>query len=343
MIRRFVQWLLRNRAVQHVLFWSLSFYILLRFFAYAESITKADIVYTLLFHISLMTVVYLNLFLWIPYFLKQGKYLLYLLFFAITLAVGIWLNQATFNYIGDWLFPDYYFISYYEWKDLSQFMLIYLSATTLLKLSKAWFWLNEAEHRLKQLQSEKLDAELRALKSQIDPHFLFNSLNSLYSLALDGDVRTPEAILKLSHNMRYMLYECNVPQVSLEKEIEYIRNYLDLQRLRSNHHREICFETSVENEHLSIAPLLFIPFIENAFKHSNNDVINIRLETMNKILHFSVKNTKRAHQPELNQHESGIGLQNIQRRLELLYPNQHQLTISNEKKYFSIYMQIIFV
>lgn len=340
MIRRFVQWLLRNRALQHVLFWSLSFYILLRYFAYTENITNADIVYTVLFHISLITAVYLNLFIWIPYFLKQGKYILYLVLFVVTLCLGIWLNQLTFNYITDWLFPDYYFISYYEWKDLAQFILIYLSTSTLLKLSKAWFWMNETEHRLQQLEREKLDAELRALKSQIDPHFLFNSLNSLYSLALDGDLRTPEAILKLSHNMRYMLYECNTSQVPLEKEIEYIRNYLDLQRLRSDDKRAILFKMSINNEQHPVAPLLFIPFIENAFKHGNGKPIDIQLNTNNNVLYFSVKNEKRPLQPEIQEKQSGIGLKNIRRRLELLYPNRYQLAVEDSENQFFIHLQI---
>lgn len=340
MIQRIVQWLLRNRVLQHLLFWSLSFYILLRFFAYEEAISRADLVYTVLFHLSLLTAVYVNLLWLIPIFLKQGKYLLYILFFLFTLFAGIWLNQFTFNQLADRLFPGYYFISYYEWKDIAQFMLIYLFATTLLKLSKAWFWVNEAEHLLKKLQSENLDAELRALKSQIDPHFLFNSLNSLYALALDGDVRTPEAILKLSHNMRYMLYECNTEQVPLEKEIEYIRNYLDLQRLRSSNSQDVKFEVNIHHGRQPIAPLLFIPFVENAFKHGNLDSIHIQLDTNQKSLQFSVKNEKRVLQPELTQHYSGIGLQNIRRRLALLYPNHHQLNFRDEATEFFISLQI---
>lgn len=340
MIQRIVQWLLRNRVLQHILFWSLSFYILVRFFSYEATISRADLVYTLLFHISLLAAVYINLLWLIPIFLKQGKYLLYIIFFILTLLIGIWFNQFTFIYLTDRVFPGYYFISYYEWKDIAQFMLIYLSSTTLLKLSKAWFWVNEAEHRLEQLQSEKLDAELRALKSQIDPHFLFNSLNSLYALALDGDIRTPEAILKLSHNMRYMLYECNTAQVSLEKEIEYIRNYLDLQRLRSNNYHHVKFEMNVQNIRQAIAPLLFIPFVENAFKHGNPSSIDIQLNTNEALLEFSVKNEKRALQPELIQSPGGIGLQNIRRRLELLYPNRHQITFREEANDFFVHLQI---
>ncbi|MFN7120370.1 MAG: sensor histidine kinase [Saprospiraceae bacterium] len=343
MMRRFVQWLLQNRALQHVLFWSLSFYILLRYFAYTKVITKSDLVYTLLFHISLMTVVYLNLLIWIPRLLKQGKYSLYLFTFIITLVLGVWLNQSTFNYIADWLFPGYYFISYYEWRDISQFMLIYLVASTLLKLSKAWFWLQETERRLEELQREKLDTELHALKAQLDPHFFFNSLNSLYALALDGDLRTPEAILKLSHNMHYMLYDCNANQVPLEKEIEFIHNYLDLQRLRLNKDTNIICNINIYNPKQPIAPLLFIPFVENAFKHGNKNTIQIKLTTYNKSLDFYIENKKKERQPELESQKMGIGLQNSRRRLELLYPNQHQLHIREAENHFFIHLHITFL
>ncbi len=341
MIHRFVQWLLRNRAIQHILFWSLSFYILVRFFAYSEEITRADVVYTILFHISLLAVVYINLLVLIPRFLRTGRYLLYALLFGLTLVFGIWLNELTFNKIGDWLFPGYYFISYYEWRDLSQFMLVYLSSTTLLKLSKAWFWLQEAERRLEQLQTEKKQAELSALKAQLDPHFLFNSLNSLYSLALDGDVRTPEAILKLSDNMRYMLYECNAPLVSLNKELDFIHNYLDLQRLRNININSINFETDIHHKNLEIAPLLFIPFIENAFKHGDRNDIHIQLITNEKELDFSVQNRKKTQQPELKEQREGIGLQNIRRRLELLYPQKYDLNITETKDVFKAHLKLV--
>lgn len=340
MIKRFVQWLLQNRMLQHILFWSCSFLILLRFFAYDELLNSANIVYTLLFHISLLTIVYLNSFILIPRLLKQGKYIFYLAFLIFVILLGAWLNNATFSYIGDWLFPGYYFISYYEWSDLMQFMLVYLVISTLLKLSKAWFWLNEAENRLKQLQSEKLDAELNALKAQLDPHFLFNSLNSLYSLALERDIRTPEAILKLSHNMRYMLYECNVPKVTLAKEIAYINNYLDLQRLRSQKHHVLNFKTKIYNPRQPIAPLLFIPFIENAFKHGNRHCIDIQLIAKEKVIDFYIQNHKKTEQPELEQPHRGIGLQNIRRRLELLYPQHYILNIEDKNNLFIVHLQL---
>lgn len=339
-MQNLVQWLLRNRALQHALFWSLSFYILLRHFAYSEELTRADWVYTVLFHLSLLIVVYLNLLLLIPRLLQNGRYAWYVLGWLATLALGVWLNELTFSTLADWLFPGFYFISYFEWRDLAQYMLVYLAATTLLKLSKAWFWLREAEHKLKQLQSEKLDAELSALKSQIEPHFLLNNLNSIYALSLDRDTRTPEAILKLAHNLRYMLYECNADRVQLGKEITYIQNYLDLQRLRSKQLHEAIFETEIADEKISIAPLLFIPFIENAFKHGKTGSIRISLRADMQKLDFSTLNTKKQQQPELKDQHQGIGLQNVRRRLELLYPGHYQLEIDDQEEHFKVKLKL---
>jgi len=336
----FVQWLLRNRALQHVLFWGVSFYILLRHFAYADELTRADWVYAILFHLSLLTVVYINLLILIPRLLQNGRYIWYGLAWLVTLALGISLNNLIFNTLADQLFPGYYFISYFEWSDLAQYMLVYLAATTLLKLSKAWFGLREAERKLKQLQSEKLNAELSALKSQVEPHFLLNNLNCIYALALDRDSRTPEAILKLAQNLRYMLYECNADQVQLDKEITYIQNYLDLQRLRSKQLQEAIFETEIADEKISIAPLLFIPFIENAFKHGTASSIRISLRANTQTLDFSTFNTNKSQQPELENPHQGIGLQNIKRRLELLYPGQYQLDINDQEAYFSVQLKL---
>src|SRR5690606_29573907 len=131
----------------------------------------------------------------------------------------------------------------------------------------AWFQLSDSKKRLSIAEKEKLDAELRALKSQINPHFLFNSLNNLYALSLKADEQTPAFILKLSEVMRYMIYESNEDCVSLKKELDFIKNYVDLQKLRSDHKARISFHISGKVGKQKVAPLLFIPFVENSFKH----------------------------------------------------------------------------
>ena len=329
-----------GRGVQHLLFWSASVVVLTFFFAYEPRPVWSDWVYTLLFHLSLWWAVYWNLFFLIPRWLQHGRYALYALG---VLAVGlsaIWINQTTFRFWSDHLFPGYYFISYYEWRDLALFVLIYLSLTTLLKLSKAWFQLNQQRQRLREVERERLDAELSALRSQINPHFFFNSLNSLYSLSLDRDERVPAALLQLSQNMRYVLYESNTPLVELRHELAYLRNYLELQRLRVEDRVDLRLEVEGKLEEHRLAPLLFIPLVENAFKHGlrareGRPYVHIRLEAGPQRMHFSIENS--FVPPGLTDDRpagGGIGLQNLRRRLELLYPQEGKLVLrSTDDRY----------
>ena len=138
-----LEYFIQNRVVQHTLFWVLSYYLLLRFFAYEDTLYTVDFVYDFLFHLSLALAVYLNLFLLVPKLLNKQRYLFYILSLALLLLIGIYLNIFTFEYLGDILFPGFYFISYYNFLDIAQFFLIYLILTTLLKLSKAWFKLDK--------------------------------------------------------------------------------------------------------------------------------------------------------------------------------------------------------
>lgn len=337
--------IIQNSVIQHTLFWVLSFYILLRFFAYETQLYPVDFIYTLLFHLSLVFIVYINLLVLIPRLLNRQRYLFYLLAVAVLLLIGIYANQLTFQYLADLLFPGYYFISYYNFLDIAQFFLIYLTFTTLLKLSKAWFTLDQQKRLVSQMEREKLDSELSALKRQIDPHFFFNSLNNLYSLALDQDVRTADGILKLSQIMRYILYECQAPSVPLSKEIEHIQNYLELQRLRLNTEAQINLTLSGDFSNAAVAPLLFIPFIENGFKHGlkgngTEAYIHISFTLEGQTLIFQTQNDKGQADQWTDQKHQGIGIKNTRRRLALLYPKKHELEIVDEAKHFNVQLKL---
>ena len=231
--------IIRNKVVQHALFWIISFVILLQFFAYSNELSTSDWIYAGLFHLPLVLAVYINLRLLIPGFLNQRKYFSYSILIVVLLFFTTWFLQFTFDVLVDYIFPGYYFISYYELKDYLLFVLIYLALTTLLKMSKGWFELYETKQLLEELKSQKLSAELSALKGQINPHFLFNSLNSIYSLSVDNESITPKVILKLSEVLRYMIYEANVEKVALKKELNYLKNYVELQQLRVDEKAEI--------------------------------------------------------------------------------------------------------
>lgn len=342
--------LIQQPWLQHGCFWIVSTYVLFRVFNQAPEYITTDLIYTLLFQISLVLVVYLQLWLLIPKFLKPGKYVIYFFGFIFSLQAGVWLNQVTFNYLADWIFPNYFFISYYKNSELLQFMLVYGVASTLFKLSKSWFDLRHKEKQINRLEREKLDAELQALRAQLDPHFLFNSLNNVYSLALDADEKVPTYLLRLSDNLRYMLYECQAPEVPLAKELEYLQNYLELQQLKVGPEVNIDLEIHGEVDQKQVAPLLFIPFIENSFKHGlrgkvKNARINIRFDCREDGLSFRTSNTipplNDNGQPKLPE-VGGIGLENVRKRLELLYPGRHQLSIRAKPDSFEVQLELNF-
>lgn len=344
--RRITEKILQQKWIQHLLFWIVSFYVLLRFFAYEEVPSRADWIYTFLFHISLLVGIYLNLNLLIPRLLRHRRYVAYIFLLTVLLAGTTLLNVATFEYLADWLFPGYYFISYYAPSEILQFIAIYIGLTSLLKLSKGWFHLQEKERRIAQLEKGKLDAELRTLKAQLDPHFLLNSLNSLYSLALDGDQRTPEIILKLSESVRYMLYECSSRFVPLSREVDHISNYVSLQKLRCGERVDIQFavEGCIEDQK-SIAPLLFLPIIENAFKHGtsgkrHHSFVRIQIQVADSEIHCRSANSRGVPDRSPIYTEGGIGLKNLRKRLQLIYPGRHQLNIREDEETFRVHLKI---
>ena len=173
----------------------------------------------------------------------------------------------TFEHIIDFFLPGYYFISYFDFIDLLKFFTAFIGITSLIKLSKGYFLLLEARNQLMKMQKEKSEAELNALRVQINPHFLFNGLNSIYSLALKQSGKAPETILKLSEILRYIIYETRKEKVDLKKELEYMQHYIDIQKLRSGPLAKIEVSISGNPDNRKIAPLFFLPLIENCFKH----------------------------------------------------------------------------
>ena len=334
-----------KRWVQHLLFWALSFYLLLRFFAYDDIPSLADLAYTALFHLSLLVAVYANLLLLIPRLLSPGRYAVYAIALSLLMVASASFNMLTFRYLSDWLFPGFYFISYYDYWDIFQFVLVYVVLTTLLKLSKAWFSLRETQRELDQLQREQLNTEIEALRSQINPHFLFNNLHNLYSLSLDGDARTPDLILRLSQGMRYVLYESSEDRVPLQREVAFLEDMIELQRLRSEESVRITFEVKGDTENKQIAPLLFLPLVENAFKHglkaeTLQAYAHINLEVEENGLLFQIQNNTGERDEASPENYRGIGLTNLRRRLELLYPGRHRLDIREGESDYRVSLKI---
>lgn len=340
-----IKLLIQNRLLQHSLFWLFSFYIFLKIIVWQEAIYKIDLIYSLLFHLSLVLAVYIHLYVLIPKFLQPKRYLIYLLSLVFLVCASVILNQWFVDQLGGILFEGYYFISEFSYTQILQFTAAYISISSLLKWSKAWFKISEKERKIRKLEKEKLKVELGVLKAQINPHFLFNSLNNIYSLALDQDQKTPEIVLGLSKCLRYMLYECEEEKVLLKKEIAYLQEYIQLQKLRLEQPTNISFETKGKIDQQVIAPLLFIPIIENGFKHGikgdvENAFLNIQIEVEEDQLELLAENNKgKATEVEITPHK-GLGLKNIKEQLKLLYPKKHLLEIKETDKSFSLRLKL---
>ena len=322
--------LLRVRGIQYALFWLVSFLFLVNYFTQGYDIGLIDIVYTLLFHISLVFAVSINSFYLLPNYLAYGKYYKYSILLLGLIVISMWLNIFTFQYVSDWIFPGYYFVSYYEWWELLEFLIIYVGLTSMLEFSKSWFREMQVRREMAELEQERVRTELKALRSQINPHFLFNSLNRIYALAVKQSEQTPKAVLQLSELLRYAIEQTDKDRVPLTKELEYVTQFVEWYRARTVHPERIVFTCAETTDKLLIAPLLLVVFVENCFKHGrltrNDDQIIIRVSLVNATLKLITENSIDPDR-ELPGKNTGLGLENVRRRLNLLYENRHNLDI----------------
>lgn len=205
-----------------------------------------------------------------------------------------------------------------------------------------FYWIFKYRKNIQKLKSDKLEAELMLLKNQINPHFFFNTLNNLYSLIKKDADAAQDYVLKLSDLMRFTIYDSGKESVKLKDEIDYLMNFIDLQTARYHKNIDINFENKINNPESSIAPLLFINLLENAFKHgvekaTENAFVHINLIEDNSKISFTVKNNYDAEESSEN---IGIGLKNLKDRLNLLYPNKHQLCDNIEENSYSTTLEI---
>lgn len=195
----------------------------------------------------------------------------------------------------------------------------------------------ENQLKISQLEALKKESELNELKNQINPHFLFNALSNIYSIAYFGDKETPDKIMQLSKMLRYVIYDTNVDSVPMEKEIEYINHYIEFQKFKIKKEQHITFDYSASQKEVKVAPLLLLPLVENAFKHSQIQIeemawVNITLATNDNLIQFTVENTiSNIAQPEIL-NNSGTGLENVKKRLELIYGEKQDLAIEKINK-----------
>jgi two-component system LytT family sensor kinase len=333
----------RLQVLWHTLFWLVSISFLVFATLSETKLSTSDILVIFVVYSTInIGLFYLNYLVLIPLFLNKKRYGVYTIAVVITLlafCVGKYGVALIFkSYVLKR--PNGHIVSFGAYFISTLFTsLVFLFLSTALKFSIDWF-LNERVKR--DLENQRLSAELAFLKSQINPHFLFNSLNSIYSLAYQRSETTPEAILKLSEIMRYMLYECNDNKVDLEKELQYLQNYIDLQKIRFGNKAFIDFKIMGKVDGQQIAPLLLIAFIENAFKHgvASNPLTPIRMliDVDESHLHLHLQNHKHANNRDPI---GGIGLTNVFRRLDLIYPGKYNLDIRDEADTYTVELSLV--
>lgn len=330
----------RQLWLLHVAFW-IGYLVLLtlifaRFLPFQQAFLRNVIT-----ALVLAPMVYINLQLLVPNLLFRRRFAAYagsiLLLLVISSPLRAWLDQRfAFNAYNPLELNS---LAHYATIVFSSIMM--LAITTTLRLFQDWYSKTQLATAYEKL---KLEAELRFLKTQVNPHFLFNALNNIYTLAyLEGKAAAPH-ILQLSGLMRYMLYESDAHLVPLNKELTYIDHYLHLQQLKNGPGEHITWKVEGATDHVLIAPLMLIPFFENAFKHGNaldenggyiHGVLKVRPDVIEFILKNSV-NPERTRKDAVG----GVGLENVQRRLDIVYPDKHTLLVTEANNTFTVQLTL---
>ena len=292
--------------------------------------------HSLLFNVLLIAFFYLNMYVLIPKVLTKKSWVHYLISILVCFVVIALASELINNLLASNAFRPrpIYFTS------LNFFLVFGLSTALRLSGDRGQF-----ERERKERENETLKSELSLLRSQVSPHFMFNVLNNLASLARKKSDQLESVIIQLSQLMRYMLYDPGEKKVTVNNEIEYLKSYIELQKLRFGNDITIDFDANVNNGDLPIEPMLLIPFVENSFKHGTgmitDPMIAVKLSMEDSTLNFFVKNKFNGNIAETKDSSSGIGIQNVRRRLDLLYKDLHELKIYEQGQWFKVELKLI--
>ncbi|HMI59848.1 MAG TPA: histidine kinase [Puia sp.] len=302
----------------------------------------------LLFYIPiLLLAVWFNLYVLIPRYLEKGRFRDYI--FALTGTLfGASLCIVSGYYITAFLARSTVsklygpgLCSYYFFGNAMPAVFAGLTFSLCVKMTRVWI---QTQRRQQLLEKEQLETELNFLKQQFNPHFLFNTINSIFFLIHKKPDTASGSLARFSDLLRYQLYECNVPRIVLSKEINYLKNCIELEKLRQNDNVRVSLELDdYPGDELCIAPFMLMTFVENAFKHVSKEPglpnwITIRLKVDRHRLNFFVSNSRSSGTPDTVFHNSGIGLKNVRRRLDLLYPGRHELKIQSDAVSFEVHL-----
>lgn len=306
-----------SQILVHILFWML--FVFVSLFLFSDFYWREN---PFLQYVSLLVViVYLNNFLLLPFFVKKKMYVVYVFVFAAISFFATQLYCYAFAQCGCSLIKC---LSDYLWQSLVP--LIFFSFVWIL------YRFIDKQEEVETVKKEHAEMELKFLKSQINPHVLFNNLNTIYSYSLEKPKETPELILMLSDNLKHVLYDSNESTISLEKEIHFIDNYIKFQKIRTEGVKQIFYKKNIDSFQYQIAPLLLITIIENSFKHStlNSDIL-LDIEVENGLLNLTCENDFDAE--KVSDTDFKIGLQNLEKRLELIYKDSYLFNINKADKF----------
>lgn len=337
------------RVMWHIIFWVIytSFFALV-YGSFEEDYSR-QFQHVWLDAIVQIPAVYLALYVLMPKMLFKGKYgqfFVSLLFLILIFSAFNWFVYALVQKPLLWPTDPYQPVLWNIGKIFKTTSKIYpvIALAIVAKWFKYWYRQQKTNQLLAE---EKLQAELNFLKAQIHPHFLFNTLNNLYALTLKSSKEAPEVVLKLSDLLNYMLYECSANRVSLEKEVRLVEDYIDLEKIRYGNRLNVSFNIYNEISGVQIAPLMILPFVENAFKHGvseelDDSWVSIDLSRKNGELTLKVENSKSIQESEEDvfDYKKGIGLKNVKRRLEILYADQYQLDIHESTESFLVVLKL---
>ncbi|MEM8893046.1 MAG: histidine kinase [Bacteroidota bacterium] len=336
----------KTRWVQHVLFWALylHFYGIL-YGAYDENFKHAFIKEAMYLPVKIITT-YFAIYFLLPKYLLKERYISFAIWFAISATLAGILQRFVTYYLE---YPMFYpagqnyplFIPIKIIKGVVGIYPVVFFAVTI-KMLKYWY---QSRQTQQELSNQSLEAELKLLKTQIHPHFLFNTLNNLYALTLKKADNAPAMVLKISDLINYMLYECNVKLIGLSKEIKFIENYVEIEKMRFGDRLDFSLSLHGEIEDKKVPPLLLLPFFENAFKHGVSEELETSWVTASigigkGRMKLKLENSKGDFSPSHANGENGIGLKNVKRRLELLYDENYDLQILDEQDTYLVILDI---
>lgn len=311
-----------SQILVHLLFWTL--FVFVSLFVFSKYYWEENPF--LQYVVILVLLVYGNNQIVLPFFVRKKWYVLYTFVFVLISFLATILYCDVFAQCGCSIKKC---LSDYLWQTLTP--LIFFSFIWML------FRYKEKHDEVEKIKQEHLKMELQFLKSQINPHVLFNNLNTIYSYSLEKPTETPDLILKLSDNLKHVLYESNADKISLSKELSFIDNYIDFQKIRTEGTKQIRYTKNLDGKMYTIAPLLLITLIENAFKYSKVDsLITVAIKAENEVLECICKNV---YDKNTIKHKIGIGLKNLKKRLNLLYKGNYELKINQENE-FTAYLKI---